>query len=684
MEFFLAPVKTKKGLKTRKNEFLREQRWDSRFSYGKPPEYKVAEDRHLHLFLITSSQKRLIVPRLYSIDSKTLKTPTVTKQKALEELEFKYEQLLNILDIDPYFFLVFKKTIEILPNKAKIYQLLGEIRSTSKGNSKLQCAIFRVKEREDCLLSIKSRLNSTQFSFEELQNFFVKNLQNLREISIIAFKSIEEWKEHLYQINQMNEIVFVKNGENYLIKMMTDLYFLAKSPLIEFFEFSSKNDPFLKHPSQLNTKLGLKKMVIPVSSALALQIRHCEGKLIEETLFVSSQRPVKAQIFVSPLAKFLEIKGNVLKKLKFYENKADAVFGSAVDAYKSSFFYRFPMFFWVSSEGLAILAVSKQATVGNTLSILHLSTGIDEFLVVLTGLLGFICNNYCCSEIRYEITPKLSTEGKYEADILIKSALKAVGFRWKQTISRENTLPLQIFYMKVPQNPKGCKSIFEDTIKLQYIYLDIANKSFPNYSYLGALALKCEDFEEISELLPKVPHNYLPSHFRTDISDSIEKISKSTSKLSVSFNTFHISIYKKSRYLYIYDTDITVLVSNKTICYVIPTEDENITAVFVLAESSEKVVENLNQILKKAEKKSKITEICVPGFALKTKNTSENLEISLSTGSGALGLHYASACETIIDQGFIFGIIDLPVDELLEVPYFAVYVNATSFEKALH
>ena len=61
-----------------------------------------------------------------------------------------------------------------------------------------------------------------------------------------------------------------------------DTQFLIKSPLSEFFNFSSKVDPFLMEPSKGFNEQGSSKIVLFISKRLIARVKSSEGVLQEE------------------------------------------------------------------------------------------------------------------------------------------------------------------------------------------------------------------------------------------------------------------------------------------------------------------------------------------------------------------------------------------------------------------
>ncbi len=66
--------------------------------------------------------------------------------------------------------------------------------------------------------------------------------------------------------------------------MNKDLNFLAKSSLSQYYNFSSKNDPFLVHPTTPSNEGGGDKLIHYISKNLYTRIRACELILLEETV----------------------------------------------------------------------------------------------------------------------------------------------------------------------------------------------------------------------------------------------------------------------------------------------------------------------------------------------------------------------------------------------------------------
>lgn len=99
-----------------------------------------------------------------------------------------------------------------------------------------------------------------------------KVLVTLRYLTLDSVDAIVEWRNRLnYLISRIQEtgvdkhdFSFNYKNENYLMKIKDDTLFLKDSWLSKFFHFSSKSDPFLIIPSQINpnnvTKVTKKKI----------------------------------------------------------------------------------------------------------------------------------------------------------------------------------------------------------------------------------------------------------------------------------------------------------------------------------------------------------------------------------------------------------------------------------------
>ena len=57
-------------------------------------------------------------------------------------------------------------------------------------------------------------------------------------------------------MRKFKSIPFQWEGENYLLKIMKDTQFLATSSYGNFFNFSTKSDPFLVFPSSKHSAVG--------------------------------------------------------------------------------------------------------------------------------------------------------------------------------------------------------------------------------------------------------------------------------------------------------------------------------------------------------------------------------------------------------------------------------------------
>ena len=698
MSTVLKPSESKNfRIKLKKININKELYWNNRFILGKIPAYNLLEDPHLSQHVKSFSQKKIINPRSLAnttsfsqINTNKSTIPSKpSKTKALRELVAEYENCIAINNIDKYFSYIFLQCLERMTTEEKIYRLIAEIRIISAKRSKIQMVMHSICNREECIAEIKHKLTSKSIDRQEIEGYFIEALRKMRTLSMNVVKNITEWKEQLCSIDptiSLNpSIQYIFNNESYLKTMTSDLYFLEQSKLAEFFEFSSKNDPFLVHPSSLNSKIAKEKYVIPISSIHITLLRFCEYKLLEETMHFHpflqdpSLKPKPSQ---NPLPKFIEIDENFIEKIQLYDKTIDPVFGSAVQALKNSLQYKFPMIFWISCTGLAILGVSKQLASGNALSILHLSTEISSYLIALTSLVGFIWNNIACKEIRIEIMPVIAVSGKLETDISIKSVLSVLGFRWKRIISRENETPLQIYYLRNPSTPKGCISMFEDSIKLSYIYKASSGYSLPKYSYLGAIALNHNcNLQTLTNLLEKVENTYIPPAFKI-IGEGNTGNKEAYCKISISWSNFQISANAGYRFVHLFDMNIQEFYTIGHTGYVIPTEDENINIVIILAiPDMEYNIENIGKILKSMKSKINLNDICIPGFRIQDKCNGEEIDLSVNCGEGIPGLYFKEVCNTVVNQSFVFLLFHNKIDEIFEIPYFFAFVDASNFIK---
>lgn len=91
-------------------------------------------------------------------------------------------------------------------------------------------------------------------------------------------ESVQAWRERLRAINARvyKPVSLVIKGDNYLLKMREDTAFLIDSFLSEFFEFSSRIDPFLVSAS----KPSGKKINLPIAHAMMKRIKACEAVLL--------------------------------------------------------------------------------------------------------------------------------------------------------------------------------------------------------------------------------------------------------------------------------------------------------------------------------------------------------------------------------------------------------------------
>ena len=278
-----------------KSHITRENYWNSRFVLAKIPEYNSLDDPHLRIHLAVTSQKKFLNPAKIKRPFSNLFLPIQNKKPksaALKTLIMDYKKISTSNDIDSKFVEYFLLCLDNLDISEKIKILITEIKKISSGTSKMQIAYNSINEREILISEIKHFIIFNNISIQTIETYFIEALIKLRNLSISVVIKILEWKEYLNWINPLSSkllnIGFIWKGENYLIKLNSDLYFLKQSKLSEFFNFSHKNDPFLIYPSTLNLNAAANKFIIPIPNNQLQQLRYCEIKLLEESVISTS------------------------------------------------------------------------------------------------------------------------------------------------------------------------------------------------------------------------------------------------------------------------------------------------------------------------------------------------------------------------------------------------------------
>ncbi|CAG9335978.1 unnamed protein product [Blepharisma stoltei] len=204
---------------------------------------------------------------------------------------------------------LYRECVFGLPTHKSITLMSRELNDLISNKATVQFAIKSVEEREKNIWHIKDLIYEFNKSSEEermgaLMNFS-EILQNYRVLSLSAIESIIIWRDQLayaqivsnLNIRNVRRIPFIWNGENYIVRMKSDMDFLGKTELAKYFYFSDQSDPFLICPSDVKWDMSEKinelssyfakkttKMLIPLPEILMNRVKLAEIIINEELI----------------------------------------------------------------------------------------------------------------------------------------------------------------------------------------------------------------------------------------------------------------------------------------------------------------------------------------------------------------------------------------------------------------
>lgn len=682
-------------LSPKKDLQIREQSWDNRFHLGRIPDYNALQDRHLQLMVITNRKKKIIIgagrvrkkKEVSSKDlaqctsSKSIRRPPVIKNQIIKKLK---DSLIGIWDqksIPEPQREVFLQTIEKLSVKKQSSMLVKEIDLLKSDKNTAQLAIRAVKAREHSLNELKDFADTILNPSSTIKHNSVESLLNLRMLSIHVVECIQAWRRSLHEIDPESipeNLKFIWEGENYLIKMQNDTKFLGLTPMASFIDFVP-NDPFFIHFRTINGKIEL-----PVQNYLLKKIKDSETVLLNEGMKACEEREVvspkvlsvsqsRSRLSVDNQSKdivFHDITGDIENEIKNYSDEVPVLIqdsmGKPINAYANALTMRYPAFLWAKMGktiiGLVTLNLENQKSMHNRLHISHISAvDTEAFGKVANEIVKYIWKEYPCIEIRVGIISKINEQGKYESEKSIKQVFDQLGFRWKQMIYAINETPVQLLGLRRSDTADitNSESIFDDCIQISYgcalqIGSTSTNLAEPG-QYCSAVGILCafkplggtshEYFAPLYSKMKGVPPAF---RYRKDMSvdlatkdmksinlsplelnDSLET-SISCSALGLSWGKFLPVVYKNKKYTRIL-TDTEVLKSDDKIVYIIATEDPFYSVFFVPGDYTN--VKNpfffAKDILGKMEKVQVAQELWIPSFEIKGENQVKELEGSL-------------------------------------------------------
>lgn len=682
----------------KKELHIREQSWDNRFHLGQIPEYNAFKDKYLQQLASSTRKKKIIIGGVRThkkkelsinnlaqcISSKSMKRRPVIKNQIIKKLKDSLVSIWNQKIIPEPQRDLFLEAIDKIPAKKQSTIIVREIESLKADKNPAQMAIRAIKAREHSLNELKDFANTIVNASNTIKHNSVESLLNLRMLSIHVVECIQTWRKTLHDISPESipdNIKFVWEKENYLLKMQNDTKFLVNTPMGIFIDFVP-NDPFFIHFRTSNGKIEL-----PIQGYLIKKIKDSEmvllnegmklyeekGNLIPKTMSMSQSR---SKLFIEGYSKdivFEEIKGDIEHEIIDYGADVPILIqdsmGKPINAYTNAQTMRYPAFLWAKIDkfivGLITLNLENQKSMHNRLQISHISAvNIEMFAKVAEDIVKHIWKEYPCVEIRVGIISKINEQGKYESEKSIKQVFDKLGFRWKQMIYAINETPVQLLGLRRTDNIENMKteSIFDDCIQISYgcviqispkyetpavsgqycsvVGILCAFKPFGGISheYFGPLYGKIKGvppaFRYRKDLSAELVTKDLKSIdlFPSELSSRLET-SISCSSLGLSWGKFFPVIHKGIKYTRIL-SEIEILKSEDKTVYIIATEDPIYSVFFIPGDY--KNIPNLfsftKEVLGKIEKVSVSQELWVPSFEVKGENLVTELEGHFCSG----------------------------------------------------
>lgn len=437
-----------------------------------------------------------------------------------------------------------------------------------------------------------------------------------------------------------------------------------------------------------------------------------------------------------------ERKGEVDKLVEDFEKDVPEqirnCLGAPVEAYKKALGLKFPSFLWIVNGkevvGFFILNLENQKTLQKRLFLSHVSAkSLEDLGKVVEMVIEFCKENYPCDEIRVALNSPENSQGKYESDKAIKLFFDNLGFRWKVLIKDKTDVPVHILGLSI-KKPEVSSSLslpnqflFQDSIKFVYYcagqYQSSQSQSLTqSSSYLSdiGLSMVLKHLDQHSPSLPpsihkilnKVNQNWSAPAFKLSSHSDLHSANQETSKLglhpakledsesvlaicSIELNwvRFLTTIYKKTKFLYIHGCEIDVMLSGTYKVFIIPTEDPNFNIFLIPHQGklNDPLKESKEILAKISEVKEKIQEIWIPEFKIienRCRNLAEDglvvqeeLQVFVKAPIHGLGNLKVEPGPTalVVNESFLFGLVNSKVDEEFEVPYVASFVASSQF-----
>ena len=495
------PVK----LSPKKEKQVREQSWDNRFHLGRIPDYNAFHDRYLNPNIITSKKKKIILGvgrirkqkdastknLMKSTSSNAIQKPPLVKNQILKKMKANLLSIWNQKHIPEPQRDVLLDAIGKINTKKQTSVIGKEIELLKNDKSLTQFAVRAIIAREYSIKELREFAKTTNNATNTLKHNSVESLLNLRMLSIHAVECIQAWRKNLKDIDpeiSSENLKFIWENENYLVKMQSDTQFLSSTPISNFIEFANK-DPFFIHACTENGKIEL-----PVPGYLLKRIKDSESILNNEGLQLNEYIPekyVKAKDLNESKSKLIlendkskvslvEISGNIEEEILKYSATVPQILqesmGKPSNAFSNALTMRYPAFLWAKINqniiGLITLNLENQKSMQKRLYISHISAIEPEFIRNISEeLVKYIWENYNCMEIRVGIISRINDQGKYEAEKSIKQYFDNLGFRWKQMIYAINEIPVQLLGLRRPENVimnNFKDSLFDECICISY------------------------------------------------------------------------------------------------------------------------------------------------------------------------------------------------------------------------
>lgn len=732
---------------SKKEKQDREGSWNPRFYVERMPEYNASRDKHLQSLLSTLKQKKFIVsskskkvhirsPKSITKSSSSKKIPQSTiyatrlqtQSKLKQEIENAY--IAKGIPID--YLKILNAIIENLEIKYTIWILNKHLYELQIDRDSLQAALKTVKIRERFLQQVLELADQENLNRKDAAEY----ISNLAIYSVQTVEAISLWKSEISSLNpKMSKQNFVYHGENYLLKMTSDLQFLKNSKISfligeKYFEgfipsfCEKKFRNFARRVVEAETKLL--DELHPNAKESLFELRNKKKGLMDkrhsETGNVSYD---EARLEVK------EIHGDVVEEISKYAKSVPEqiknCLGDPELVYANSLKLKFPAYFWVESNdsraGMFILNIENQKTLQKRLFLSHISAlDMNKLEKVIELAVDYCKQNYPCDEIRVALSSPQNAEGKYESDKSIKQFFDKLGFRWKVLTKDWTEIPVHMLGLNITKAESAPNSgIFQDSILITYSCTGQENdsKSSQNsgFSAIGiASVLANMEFNgqgagnSVSSVLKNISKTWKPPFFKVSLEKSLDSVKENTEKLGLQLTNlvdketwlalssielnwvkFLTTTWKNKKYIYIHNCDIDVMASKSGLVYIIPTEDPNFKVFLIpTSELVNSPIERSKVIFSEIfEVKSKISEIWIPEFEITAQNQTtlytsssavtcqENMHLYIKAATHAKGnvKLEPKSDSFVVSGGFLFGMINSKIDEEFEVPFIATFVQ---------